>query len=50
METLRAFPFLDSDNTIDGLRAELPAYLAATEDVVIPNEEKEVEWWCGHEE
>ena len=50
VESLRAFPFLDSDATIDGLKAELPAYLAATEDVVIPTEEKEVEWWCGHEE
>ena len=50
VESLRAFPFLDSDATIDGLKAELPAYLAATEDVVIPTEEKKVEWWCGHEE
>ena len=50
VESLRAFPFLDSDATIDGLKADLPAYLAATEDVVIPTEEKKVEWWCGHEE
>ena len=50
VESLRAFPFLDSDTTIDGLKAELPAYLAAAEDVVIPTEEKKVEWWCGHEE
>ena len=34
VEYLRAFPFLDSDTTIDGLKAELPAYLAAAEDVV----------------
>ena len=34
VESLRAFPFLDSDTTIDGLKAELPAYLAAAEDVV----------------
>ena len=43
VESLRAFPFLDSDTTIDGLKAELPAYLAAVEDVVIPTEEKKVE-------
>ena len=51
VESLRAFPaFLNSDTTIDGLKAELPAYLAAAEDVVIPTEEKKVEWWCGNEE
>ena len=27
-----------------------PAYMAAAEDVVIPTEEKKVEWWCGHKE
>ena len=50
VESLRAFPFLDSDITIDGLKAELLAYLAAAEDVIIPTEEKKIEWWCGHEE
>lgn len=50
VKSLRAFLFLDSDTTIDGLKAELPANLAAAEDVVIPTEEKKVEWWCGHEE
>ena len=50
VESLRAFPFLDSDTTIDGLKAELPAYLASAEDVVIPIEEKKVELWCEHEE
>ena len=50
VESLRAFPFLDSDASIDGLKAELPAYSAAAEGVVIPTEEKKVEWWCGHEE
>ena len=49
VKSLRAFLFLDSDTTIDGLKAELPANLAAAEDVVIPTEEKKVEWWCGHE-
>ena len=50
VESLRAFPFLDSDAIINGLKAELPAYMAAAEDVVIPTEEKKVEWWCGHKE
>ena len=50
VDSLRAFPFLDSDTTIDSLKAELPAYLAAAKDAVIPTEEKKVEWWCGHEE
>ena len=40
-ESLRAFLFLDSDATIDGLKAELPAYLAAAaEYVVIPTGEE----------
>ena len=43
VESPRAFPSLDSDTTIDGLKAELPAYLAAAEDAVIPTEEKKVE-------
>ena len=42
VESLKAFPFLDSDAIIDGLKTELPAYLAAVEDIVIPTEEKKV--------
>ena len=38
VESLRAFPFLDSDAITDGLKAELPTYLAAAEDVVIPTD------------
>ena len=45
--SLGAFPFLDSNTTIDGVRAELPAYLAAAEDVVIPTDEKKVEFFFG---
>ena len=41
---------MDSDASSDGLKAELPAYLTDAEDVVIPTEEKKVEWWCGREE
>ena len=50
VEFLRAFPFLDSDGIIKGLKAELPAYMAAAEDVTIPTEEKKVEWSSAHEE
>ena len=44
LESLRAFPFLYSDAIIDGLKAELPAYMAAAEDDVISTEENKVEW------
>ena len=44
VEALRIFPFLDDDGIINGLKAELPAYLAATEDVVINTEERKVDW------
>ena len=40
VEALRIFPFLD-EAIIDGLKAKLPAYLAATEDVVITQENTE---------
>ena len=40
---------LGSGAIIDGLKAELPVYMAIAEDVVIPNEEKKFEWWCGHD-
>lgn len=43
VESLGAFPFLDSDAIINGLKAELSAYVAAAEDVVIPTEENKVE-------
>lgn len=45
VETLRIFPFLDDLGIINGLKAELPAYLAATEDLVIDTEERKVKWW-----
>ena len=43
VESLRAFPFLDSDEIINGLKAELPDYLAAAEVVNVLNEEQKVE-------
>ena len=50
IESLRAFPFLDSDTIINSLKAELPVYLAAAEDVNVLNEEQKVEWWHRQEE
>ena len=50
VESLRALPFLDSDEIINGLKAELPDYLAAAEDVNVLNEEQKVEWWHSREE
>ena len=50
-EALRIFPFLDDDDgIINGLKAELPAYFAATEDVVINTEERKVKWWHDHKD
>ena len=46
--SLRIFPFLDNDATINGLIRELPQYVAAAQDVVIEQEEKKVEWWQAH--
>ena len=50
MESLRAFPFLDSDVIMNGFKVELPAYMAVAEDVSISTEEKKVERWCDHKE
>ena len=43
IERLRIFPFLDSDSIIDGLKVELPKYLATAED--ISPEIDRLEWW-----
>ena len=43
IEALKFFPFLNNDATIDGLRKELPQYVAAAQDVIIPSDEKKVE-------
>ena len=50
IESLRTFPFLNSDEIINGLKAELPDYVAAAEDVNVLNEEQKVEWWHRQEE
>ena len=46
IDSLLVFPFLDSQPMIDGLKAELPAYLAAAEDV--STEIEPVAWWKSH--
>lgn len=50
VESWKAFPFLESDAIINGLKAELPVYLAAAEHVNVLNEEQKVEWWHRQEE
>ena len=43
---LKAFPFLNSQPTIDGLKSEMPTYMAASEDV--PTDINPVAWWKNH--
>ena len=50
VEALRIFPFLDDDGIINDLKTKLPAYLAATEDLVINTEKRKVQWWHNHKD
>ena len=45
VRSLRIFPFLDSDRTIEALQAELPAYIAAADGTDITEDDKKVRWW-----
>ena len=45
VQALRQFPFLDSNDVIDSLVTELPAYIAAAQDVRMACEEDKVKWW-----
>lgn len=45
VEALCQFPFLDSNDVINDLITELPNYLAATQDVIMPCKEDKVKWW-----
>ena len=45
VEALRQFLFLDSNDVINDLVTELPNYLAAAQDVIMPCEEDKVKWW-----
>ena len=47
LDSLCAFPFLNSTQVIDGLKSELLKYLAAAEDVA--NQTDIIEWWSSHE-
>ena len=49
VEALGIFPFLDDGGIINGLKAELPAYLAVTDDVVI-KEQRKVKWCHDHKD
>ena len=48
IDTVRIFPFLNSDPIVNGLKSELPKYLASAEDVS-PAVDR-VGWWRRHEE
>ena len=46
---LKAFPFLNSQPTIDGLKSEIPTYMAASEDVpILLTDINPVAWWKSH--
>ena len=46
IDCLKAFPFLSSQETIDGLKMEIPMYMAASEDV--STEIDLFAWWKRH--
>ena len=46
IDCLKAFPFLSSQETIDGLKIEIPMYMAASEDV--STEIDLINWWKRH--
>ena len=49
IDCLQAFPFLNSQLTIDGLKSEIPTYMAASEDVSrLPTDINPVAWWKSH--
>ena len=47
VDSLHAFPFLDLTSLIDGLKSELPTYLAVAEDV--SSQTEPIAWWKSHE-
>ena len=49
IDCLKAFPFLNSQPTIDGLKSEIPICMAASEDVPrLPTDINPVAWWKSH--
>ena len=47
LEEFRNFPFLDND-IIANLARQLPDYLAATDGVVMEDEEEKLAWWAAN--
>ena len=47
LETLCAFQFLNSTQVLDGLKSELPRYVAASED--LSKQIDFIQWWSSHE-
>ena len=47
VDSLRAFRCLDQDSIIDGLKSELPQYMAKAEDVALTI--SRTDWWSHHE-
>ena len=45
VEVLRQFLILDSNYVINDLITELPNYLAAAQDVIMPCKKDTVKWW-----
>ena len=45
VNALRAFPFLDKDDIIQGLTDELPQYFAAIDGVELQSDDEKVHWW-----
>ena len=49
IDCLKAFPFLNSQPTIDGLKSEIPTYMAVSEDVLrLLTDINPVAWWKSH--
>ena len=46
LQEFENFPFVD-DNTIANLTVELPAYLAAADDIVDLSKEQQLAWWTA---
>ena len=45
VRSVRIFPFLDSNGTIEAQQAELPSYIAAADGTDITEGDKKVSWW-----
>ena len=50
INSLKAFSFLDNSSILDGLKEELPSYLAKAEDVQVMGNTEVLLWWKKHAE